>query len=133
MTNDTAAPAIADVPVFNWREIRLVSHPLNLTMLEPDGYRHIKVCHLLNESTHTEPQQARIVVFDEEYVRQVIAGLIVPLVFDAIESNRLTEFRHRIALLVGDVTASLEDTFLNALAEGQKLTKKECLKSYKNS
>ncbi|MCC3626760.1 hypothetical protein [Microcoleus sp. PH2017_36_ELK_O_B] len=87
MTNDTAAPAIADVPVFNWREIRLVSHPLNLTMLEPDGYRHIKVCHLLNESTHTEPQQARIVVFDEEYVRQVIAGLIVPLVFDAIEAD----------------------------------------------
>lgn len=133
MKTDTTTTAIADVPVFNWREIRLVSHQLNLTMLEPDGFRYIKVCHLLNENTHTDPQQARIVVFDEEYVQQVIAGLIVPLVFDAIESNRLTEFRHRIALLVGDVTASLEDIFLNALAEGQKLTKKECLKSYKNS
>ncbi|MCC3569531.1 MULTISPECIES: hypothetical protein [unclassified Microcoleus] len=133
MKTDTTTTAIADVPVFNWREIRLVSHQLNLTMLEPDGFRYIKVCHLLNENTHTDPQQARIVVFDEEYVQQVIAGLIVPLVFDAIESNRLTEFRDTIALLVGDVTTSLEDIFLNALAEGQKLTKKECLKSYKNS
>jgi hypothetical protein len=127
MTTDT------DVPVFNWRQIRLVSHPLNLTMLEPDGFRHIKVCHLLDENTHTDPQQARIVAFDEEYVQQVIASLIVPLVLDAIESNKLTEFRETLGLLVDDVASSLEDIFLNALAEGRKLSKKECLKSYKNS
>jgi hypothetical protein len=127
MTTDT------DVPVFNWRKIRLVSHPLNLTMLEPAGFRHIKVCHLLDENTHTDPQQARIVAFDEEYVQQVIASLIVPLVLDAIESNKLTEFRETLGLLVDDVASSLEDIFLNALAEGRKLSKKECLKSYKNS
>lgn len=50
MTDTTATISVTET--FNWKEIRLVSHRINLAMLQPGGYSQIKMCHLLEENTH---------------------------------------------------------------------------------